>query len=281
MEKLLLKRAMQFTIHNNKGGFLVNAHSGHVLYANAPPRDSKVILRTVNRHLEQNRQCPKRSLEQPLTTPPQTKMIHHENDPTPCDLAQDDALVEHAKEISRKERYTEVAMETKDRQALTRAVSESLLEQESFQECQNQDDEALRKALILSKQSRQNIVAMALEEEQLLQQAILESKRHLDHYNSINLDDDERIAFLKMNTQDTNMKELVRRSETIIAGNDAELKHILSLSAEECLCSQSPSLDEERLLQQAMQLSLQEFTNHRHRENRMEARVRSECIRMV
>ena len=271
---------MQFTIHNDKGGFLVNALSGHVLYANAPPRDSKVILRTVNRDLEENLHSFKRPFERPRTTPPTTRMIHHENDPTPRDLAQDDALVEHAKEISRKERYTEVAMEAKDRQLITKALSESMLEQQSYQECEQQDDEALRKTLILSKQYSQDTFAMDIKEEQQLQQAMTESKRHLE-WNSSNLDTNKYIAVLEMNQQDTNMIEKDQLSEITIAGSDTELEYILNLSVKECLCSQPPPLDEEALLQQAIRLSLQEFTSQSYHENKMDATSRSEWIRMV
>jgi len=212
VDKLLRKRQMKFILNADKGGFLVDASSGIVLYASGPPTDTKVVVRSMT--LSENNNIPLVGRVPPkiLVNPPA-----EDNQPLPVHVAQDDALLEQAKEVSRKQRHTEATLDVKERQALKKAMSDSMLEHLTLQKNQEREDDSLQTALIMSVPSVDN------EDEQILQKALLESKLMFE----MSKNDVELEAALKMSESHFHI------CDSEIDALDSELQEILRQSAEE------------------------------------------------
>ena len=181
--------------------------------------------------------------------------------PLPCHVAEDDAHLERAKEMSRKERMMQASLDTNEQKALSRALSVSIREEATLQQCQHNEEDALRRALEMSeKDPSPQYVAIENEDEELLKKALSESKLLFDS----TCRDDELEAALRLSEKQYHIIEpdreelLLRQSGVDQYSMDSDLETILRQSVKEFAPIQ-PDIDEETLIQQALQLSLQDL----------------------
>jgi hypothetical protein len=257
---------MKYAMNSDKGGFLVDALSGKVLYADGQPSDTKVILRSRGRddvHLIGRVPAPGRKNRCSSERPRESNhtVINPYDHPLPCHVAEDDARLERAKEMSRKERMAQASFETHEQKALSRALSESMLEEASLQQCQQNEEDSLRRALEMSeKDPSPQHVAIEQEDDEFLKRALAESE--LLFHRSCS--DDELEAVLRLSERQFCVSEsdreelLFHQSGVDHYSMNSDLETILRQSVEEFAAIQ-PDIDEETLIKQALQLSLQDL----------------------
>lgn len=181
IQALFEKRKMKYSLNRDKGSFIVNVNSGHVLFAPELPTDTKVVLKDVPIPVPSLPKITKGTREIQSS---QEVML----EPTPLEVSTHDKAVEE----SLKDRQELLSTQKKEEVLLRKVLSESALQAKQEEEedalqyvkalsistMENQFDEfamANEKAIQESLQEQEYVIAQRRAEEAMVEKAMLES----------------------------------------------------------------------------------------------------------
>jgi Smr domain len=294
IQKLLIKRQMEYCYSKKKGFFLVNVLSGVVLKANptreelnvAAAGDSAVlvdderfghdtklkfmardhvppaappILKPNHKKKVAGKKMRKDMQAYSLATPQQLMSSH---DPLPSELAADQQLIQQAKTYSLHDTRKWQSQRDKEQYTLEQILQKT---QQEELEKEQQEQEELQRAVALS-QKLPTISAEDEELERILQLSLQEAEEkpqsvslfaNDDNEPSTSAEDEELERILRLSLQEAEQRpHLV--SPIVNDHNDEELQKILSQSKLEHLLSQQ---EEEAELERVLRLSMSHIQN--------------------